>query len=294
VNDERFAEAKELAAKDPELAQWWTEDQAIDDTITEKLASIPVPARLRTRLISTAMPRVARRGHWGRSVVLAAAALVFPLASRSVRLALRRWWAAGMVHAAGLEVRVEGAVIVPEALLVANHVSWLDVLVLASCTSAVFVAKSEVRRWPMIGWLAERGETLFIRRASGRSLLQVKNRMADLLLAGRGAAIFPEATTSDGSGVLPFRSGLLQAAVDGGRPVQAIAIAYCDEHGERSAAAAFVEGMTLWQSIVAVCASGRITARLGVAAPMTSAGRSRKRIAREAHDAVAALLARRI
>jgi hypothetical protein len=76
VNDERFAEAKELAAKDPELAQWWTEDQAIDDTITEKLASIPVPARLRTRLISTAMPRVARRGHWGRPVVLAAAALV--------------------------------------------------------------------------------------------------------------------------------------------------------------------------------------------------------------------------
>ena len=76
VNDERFAEAKELAAKDPELAQWWTEDQAIDDAITEKLASIPVPARLRTRLISTAMPRVARRGHWGRPVVLVAAALV--------------------------------------------------------------------------------------------------------------------------------------------------------------------------------------------------------------------------
>jgi 1-acyl-sn-glycerol-3-phosphate acyltransferase len=226
---------------------------------------------------------------WG----LAAAALVFPLASRSFRLALRRSWAAGMLRAAGLELRVEGAAIVPGALLLANHVSWLDVLVLASCTSATFVAKSEVRRWPMIGWLAERGETLFIRRASGRSLLQVKNRIAELLRAGRGAALFPEATTSDGSGALPFRSGLLQAALDGGRPVQPVAIAYCDEYGERSAAAAFVDGMSLWQSIVAVCGSGRITARLGVGAAIAHGGRTRKEIARDARAAVAALLAKR-
>lgn len=224
---------------------------------------------------------------WG----LATAALFFPFASRSARLSLRRRWAGGMLRAIGLELRIEGAAIAPGALLLANHVSWLDVLVLASRTSAVFVAKSEVRCWPAIGWLAERGETLFIRRASGRSLLHVKDRIAELLLARRGVALFPEGTTSDGAGVLPFRSGLLQAAVDSGRPVQPVAIAYCDERGGRSAAAAFIDGMSLWRSITAICGSRRITARLVAAAPLFPAGRCRKRLARQARAEVVAALA---
>jgi 1-acyl-sn-glycerol-3-phosphate acyltransferase len=232
------------------------------------------------------LPAIAVRLAWG----IAAAAWVFPFASRATRLALRQRWASGMLDAIGLELRVEGETIAPGALLVTNHVSWLDILVLASRTPAVFVAKSEVRRWPAIGWLAARAETLFLRRASGRSLLEVKNRVAGLLLEDRAVAFFPEGTTSDGAGVLPFRSGLLQAAVDGDRAVQPIAIAYCDEQGRRSAAAVFVDGMTLWRSIVAVCASGRITARLAVAAPLAAAGRTRKALAREAHDAVAAIV----
>jgi len=223
---------------------------------------------------------------WG----LAAAALIFPFASRSVRLSLRQRWATGMLDAVGLELRVEGEAIAPGALVVANHVSWLDVLVLASCTPAVFVAKSEVRCWPAIGWLAARGETLFLQRASGRSLIRVKNRMAWLLFEGRGVAIFPEGTTSDGADVLPFRSGLLQAAVDGDRSVQPIAIAYHEGHGGRSGAAAFVDGMTLWSSIVAVCGSARITACVAVAASLAPAGRSRKDLAREARGAIVKLL----
>jgi 1-acyl-sn-glycerol-3-phosphate acyltransferase len=221
---------------------------------------------------------------------LAIAGLIFPLASRSTRLALRQRWASGMLQAIGIEMRVEGATLAPGGLLLANHVSWLDVLVLAAHTPATFVAKSEVRRWPAIGWLAERVETVFLRRASGRSLLQVKNRIAGLLRAGRGVALFPEATTSDGRGVLPFRSGLVQAAVDADRPVQPIAIAYDDEEGRPSASAAFIDGMTLWNSIFSICGAGPITARLAVGAPLLPAGRTRKQLAREAHDAVAVLL----
>ena len=223
---------------------------------------------------------------WG----LAAAALIFPFASRSVRLSLRRRWANGMLDAVGMELRVEGKAIEPGALIVANHVSWLDVLILASCTPVVFVAKSEVRCWPAIGWLAARGETLFLRRASGRSLMQIKNRIAGLLREGRSAAIFPEGTTSDGADVLAFRSGLLQAAVDSDRPVQPIAIAYRDQHGNRSGAAAFVDGMTLWGSIVAICGSVRITAYVAVAASLASTGRTRKDLAPEARAAIVRLL----
>jgi 1-acyl-sn-glycerol-3-phosphate acyltransferase len=223
---------------------------------------------------------------------LLAAALVFPSAPSSVRLALAQRWARRMIRTLGVRLCIEGAAPVPGALLVANHVSWLDILAIASYTPAIFVAKSEVRDWPAIGWLAARAGSLFLRRSSGRSLLRVKNRIAALLLEGSNVAIFPEGTTSDGSRVLPFRSGLLQAAVDSGRPVQPVAVAYYGDDGRPSADAAFVDGMTLWQSIDAICRSRRITARLALAAPLAPARRTRKELAREAHDTIAATFPR--
>lgn len=234
---------------------------------------------------------LALAGHlaWG----LAAAALIFPLAPRSARLALRRRWATSVLEGIGLAVRLEGAAIAPGSLLLANHVSWLDILVLASRTPATFVAKSEVRRWPAIGWLAAGAETLFLERASGRSLLAVKNRVAALLSEGRGVALFPESTTSKGEAVLPFRSGLLQAAVDSDKPVQAIALAYRDAQGRLSAAAAFVDDMSLLQSILAVCRAGPIAASVAVTAPVAPGGRTRKVLARQARGAVAVMLAAR-
>ena len=196
-----------------------------------------------------------------------------------------------MFQALGVRLQIEGAEFVPGALLIANHVSWLDVLAIASHAETVFVAKVEVRDWPAIGWLAARAETLFLKRTSGRSLLQVKDRIGALLSAGRAVALFAEGTTSCGSRVLPFRSGLMQAAVDQTRPVQAVAIAYYDEAGHRSAAAAFVDSMSLFQSVGAICRSGPITARLVLARPLEVAGRTRKQLAREAHHQVASILA---
>jgi 1-acyl-sn-glycerol-3-phosphate acyltransferase len=256
---------------------------------------------MRAETVETRLPAPAALGGFVRLLTLglhlawglALAALVFPLAPRSTRLALRARWARNMLEGIGIALRIEGAPVASGAMLLANHVSWVDVLVIASLTPAVFVAKSEVRSWPAIGWLAARAETLFLRRASGRSLLEVKNRIAGLLLGGSSVAMFPEATTSEGETVLPFRSGMLQAAVDGDRPVQAIALAYRDEHGGRSAAAAFVDGTSLWRSILAICAAGRITACMAIAAPLAPAGRTRKTLARQARGAVAAMLAAR-
>ena len=224
---------------------------------------------------------------------LATAALVFPFVPPAVRFALVRRWARRMIRALGARLCIEGAGPAPGALLVANHVSWLDILAIASHAPAIFVAKKEVRDWPGIGWLAARAETLFIKRSSGRSLLQAKNRVAALLLAGRNVALFPEGTTSNGLGVLPFRSGLLQAAADSARPVQPVAIAYYGDDEDRSTDAAFIDGMTLWQSIAAICRSGRITVRLAFAAPLAPAGRTRKDLACEARNVIARVLAQR-
>jgi len=198
-----------------------------------------------------------------------------------------------MIRTLGAQLCVEGAAPASGALIVANHVSWIDILAIASHTPASFVAKKEVRDWPAIGWLAARAETLFLKRSSGRSLLEAKNRIAALLLAARSVALFPEGTTSNGSGVLPFRSGLLQAAVDGERPVQPVAISYYGDDGNPSTDAAFIAGMTLWQSIGAICRSGRITVRLAFAAPLAPVRRTRKELAREARDMIAGILAQR-
>jgi 1-acyl-sn-glycerol-3-phosphate acyltransferase len=220
------------------------------------------------------------------------AAVIFPFASLSTRLAMAQRWARGMIRASGVELRVEGDAAAPSALFVANHVSWIDVLALEAFAPAIFVAKLEVRHWPAIGWLAARVGTLFIKRNSGRSLLRVKNCMAEVLLSGRHAMVFPEGTTTDGTQVLPFRSGLLQAAVDAGCPVQPVALRYLEEEGGPSEAAAFVDGITLCQSIVSLCRSPRTIVHVCVVAPLASAGRTRKALAREARDVIAGVLAR--
>jgi 1-acyl-sn-glycerol-3-phosphate acyltransferase len=223
---------------------------------------------------------------------LVIAALVFPFASPGARLTFAQQWARRMIGALGARLCVEGAAPAPGTLLVANHVSWLDILAIASHTPAAFVAKSEVRAWPAIGWLAARAGTLFLRRSSGRSLLRVKERIGALLLEGRNVTLFAEGTTTGGSGLLPFRSGLMQAAVDSIRPVQAVAIAYYDGDGRLSAAAAFIDTMSLWESIGAILRCGPITARLVITPPLAPAGRTRKQLAREAHQLVAAILER--
>jgi hypothetical protein len=149
---------------------------------------------------------------------LAAAWLIFPFASRSMRLAMRRRWAEGMLDAIGIDLRAEGAALAPGALLLANHVSWLDVLVLAARAPAIFVAKSEVRCWPAIGWLAERVETLFLRRASGRPRF-IKNGIAGPLSPVVGWRCF-RGLDERRTGSAAIRSGLVPLP---GRPVQLIA-----------------------------------------------------------------------
>ena len=119
----------------------------------------------------------------------------------------------------GIDVRSSGLLPPMGALIVANHLGFLDIIILASVMDTVFLAKSEVAAWPGIGRLATRAGTLFIRRASFRDVRHVKARIETALLRQQRVTYFPEGTSTDGQSVLPFRSGLLQAAVDTARPV---------------------------------------------------------------------------
>jgi 1-acyl-sn-glycerol-3-phosphate acyltransferase len=197
-----------------------------------------------------------------------------------------RAWACGMLTALGVRLDAEPLDITPGSLVVANHVSWLDALALRALLDATFVAKVEVRHWPVLGWLLERNGTLFIERRPCRGLLRVNAQVAARLARGESVAAFPEGTSTHGTGVLPFKPALFEPAVRGGHPVRALALAYCDGNGKCSAAVAFVGDTTLGQSLWAVAAQSGLVVKIRDCSPPDMTGVNRKQAARVAHAAV--------
>jgi len=218
--------------------------------------------------------------------------LAAPRLSESQRARLMRRWARRFLATLRVEVRVRGAV--PRAseatLLVANHVSWLDTYAVHSLDAARFVAKSEIAAWPVVGAIARAFGTVFIRRGSCRAAARTVGAVAELLCRGRSVAVFPEATTSDGQGVLPFFPAMFQAAVLTGARVQPVAIRYRDAAGAPSAAANFVGEMSVLDSLRTILAAPRLQVELIFCPPLDPAGRSRRELAAAARAAIAAAL----
>jgi 1-acyl-sn-glycerol-3-phosphate acyltransferase len=202
-------------------------------------------------------------------------------------------WARRVVAAVGIELRVRGHVVRPDAplLVVANHVSWLDSYLLNTVTTARFVAKSEVAGWPVIGTIARAFATVFLRRGSCRAAARVAAALADALATGVPVAAFPESTTSDGNGLLPFYPAMFQAAVWSGARVQPVAIRYRDAAGRRTDAPAYVGDMSVLDSLRRVIRAPHICAELIFCAPLDPTGRTRRELAALAHRAIASALA---
>ena len=165
-------------------------------------------------------------------------------------------------------------------LLVSNHVSWLDICVLATVERTRFVAKSEVAAWPIVGPVAARVGTFFIVRGSFRDAKRVKDAIAAALGAGGRVAAFPEGTTTDGSRVGRFYPALFQAALDAGAVVQPVAVRYVDEDGRRVDDAAFIDEMSFGQSLWQISRRSLIRAELTFGSPL--AGSTRRELATEA------------
>jgi len=152
-----------------------------------------------------------------------------------------RWWASGLMWVFGLRVRREGQPLAGGTLFVANHVSWIDIVALHSQHMMGFIAKSEIRGWPVVGWLTTHAETIFHERGSASSLGGVMGQMAARLRAGRAVAVFPEGGTRDGHALGPFHARIFTAAVEADAPVQPVALCY-GEGCEAQAIVAFAKG----------------------------------------------------
>lgn len=116
-------------------------------------------------------------------------------------------------------------------LVVSSHLSYLDILAYSAAAGCSFVSKAEVRSWPLFGWYARLAGTIFVRRQSARDSARACGRLRQALAQGHLVTLFPEATTSDGEIILPFRATMLQAAIDAGAPIIPAAISYSLDDG---------------------------------------------------------------
>lgn len=221
---------------------------------------------------------------------LAACALVFPWAGTALRERITLRWSRDLLGICGVRVSAVGAAALEHAMIVANHISWLDIFVINALHPCRFVAKSEIRAWPVLGWLVEQAGTVFIVRGNRRELRHIFKGMVSALQQGQRVAFFPEGTTSLQGEVLPFHANLFEAAVDAGVPVQPYALRYVDHGGALHAGVDYVGEKTFVQSMLTVLSGGPIEARLTCLAPIAATNAHRRELAKAAHAAIGAAL----
>ena len=188
-----------------------------------------------------------------------------------------------------LKVYVSVSGRVPDSgLLVSNHLSYLDVLVLSSITPAIFVSKSEVRHWPVFGWLARRAGTLFIERARRGDVARINDEVERLLESGALLVVFPEGTSSDGREVLPFKSSLLEPIVGRRHPLAVAHLSYEVEEGDAGEDVCYWGDMTFGPHLLKLLTKSRVRAYVTFTAVENSAD-CRKELARQLHSEVSRL-----
>lgn len=210
-------------------------------------------------------------GHllWGMVLVgtLVLLRLVAPRRHEAALASAGRRWLADACRLLGVDIEVAGSMQTGPVLLVANHISWLDVLVIGALTGPAFVAKAEVAGWPVLGRLARQAGTLFVQRGSHASAGHTLDLMTWRLVRGLPVVIFPEGTTTAGDRVLRFRGRLFQAASRAGCPVQPVALSYRCADGTVGPVP-YTGAQTFVANLWMLTAEPAVTARLALLPPL--------------------------
>jgi lyso-ornithine lipid O-acyltransferase len=202
-----------------------------------------------------------------------------------------RWprrFLAGVAHIVGVRARVEGEKLRSGSFVVANHVSWLDIVVMAGTTGSAFVSKAEVKRVPLIGWLADQNRTVYVDRSARSESHDQIRRIGEALTHPQPLAVFPEGTTGDGTRLLPFRTTLLHAVAPppDGAVVRPVALDY-HEAVHQIAWVGGEPGVRNAMRVLGRRGTMRVTVRLLEALPPHH---NRKILAQQAHAAISAAL----
>ncbi|WP_343728687.1 lysophospholipid acyltransferase family protein [Duganella sp.] len=223
---------------------------------------------------------------------MAICATVFPWIGQEQRNGHIRRWSTRLLAMCNVTVeQAPGSVpALAHCVVVANHVSWLDIFVVHSLYPSHFVAKAEIRSWPLAGWLAEKAGTVFIARGNRRDLRHIFKGLVHSLERGERVAFFPEGTTAAQGQLLPFHANLFEAAIDAKVPVQPFALTYRDASGASHPSVDFIGETSFAESIMLILNGPPVKARLAILPALDSVGAHRRELAEASHQAVAAAL----
>lgn len=262
-----------------------------DAALTHSAALPQVAVRALIDVVRIRLRRTVRASAIVALVLYGLAASCFlPLLRRSIRESLIRGWSTGVLRVLHVRAQLLCAQPVPtNGVLLSNHVSWLDIIVLNALLPSRFVAKQEVRKWPVFGWLARQAGTVFVHRDRRMETGVMNDQLAELIRHGERLAIFPEGTTTEGEFVLPFRSALLDCAVKTECAVYPVAVRYRTADDTLDKLPAFVGDDTLGASLWRIFGQPELHVEVTIGKPLR-AGSHRRELAAEAHAAVTDLL----
>ena len=242
--------------------------------------------------------RPVRIFRWSRllthvAVGLMIVGLVFRRISPARRARLTGWWARKLLRILNVVLSVHG--LRPESgtrnlIVAANHVSWVDIFVISAAHPARFIAKSEIRDWPIAGWLCDKAGTIFIRRTRRSDTAKINELMHAVLAEGATIGFFPEGTTTTGDKLMKFHTSLFEPAVVNAATLAPAAIRYRGSDGERNDAVAFIGELSFAESVGLIIRQKSMIAEITFAPPIEAKGLTRRELALQAEGSIAALL----
>lgn len=218
-------------------------------------------------------------------------AVAFPLAdliftknqAKKVRDRSKILWLECVTKVINLHIHQQGELPERTSLVVSNHISWLDIIVIGRCFPPYFVAKRDILDWPIIGFLARQAGTIFIRRGDKQNILATAERMVWLLKQNSHIIAFPEGTTTTGDEVLGFHASLFQPAMLTKSLVQPVAIEYL---GETKAFAPFVGDDEFVPHLIRILSLDKVEVKLSFLPAINTSGKSRVTVCNESRQAI--------
>ena len=204
-------------------------------------------------------------------------------------------WSSTLLRILGVELHCHGQPMVGHGkLVIANHISWLDIMVINAVMPCRFVSKAEIAKWPIVGRLVSAAGTLYLVREKRKDALRVLGLMAQALARGDSVAVFPEGTTGMGEDLMHFHPNLMQAAIDAKATVQPVVLHYEDAHHRVSQAVPYVGDMDLVTSLWRIASANRLTVHVTVLDPRQVHSDDRRELTATLHDEMSAALRKRL
>lgn len=227
------------------------------------------------------------------AVGIAILATVWVFCEQVTRDKLIRWWSKGILWRFNIKVVTFGqtpSLNQESSMILANHVSWIDIYALNSVIPVRFIAKSDINNWPVFGYLARKSGTIFINRTSRKDTARIVNKTAESLLNGNNVAFFPEGTTTDGTTLEHFKSSLVQAAIQANSTIRPLAIRYPNPDGSANTSLAYAGETTMAESMMQALKTKQPIVELHFLPTIDSQPSNRQVITQKAHTAIATTL----